>query len=156
MKRTDTNRKRLHQIALAIGMLLFGFTGCAQIRLPAIDPTGNRIFLPGTNSTQLLTPGTVNGGLFSGGGTGLFNGGGLFNSGIGTPPPVVSGQSFDTQPVLPAFTRAQTPEACVSAPTTGTNQRRCCLIPKPKKTRGSQGEIIMLSLIHISEPTRPY
>lgn len=31
--------------------------GCAQIRLPRIDPSGNSVFLPGNASTQFLLPG---------------------------------------------------------------------------------------------------
>ncbi|MFO0033974.1 MAG: hypothetical protein ACK55S_02025 [Planctomycetota bacterium] len=30
-----------------------------QVQVPAIDPSGNQIFLPPGNSTNLLTPGTV-------------------------------------------------------------------------------------------------
>ncbi|MFT7633219.1 MAG: hypothetical protein ACI87E_004274, partial [Mariniblastus sp.] len=36
-----------------VASLVMSF-GCAQLRLPAIDPTGTGIFRPG--STQLLTP----------------------------------------------------------------------------------------------------
>ena len=48
-------------ISLVLASCLMFVAGCAQIRLPAIDPTGNRIFLPAPNSTQLLTPGSIAG-----------------------------------------------------------------------------------------------
>ena len=44
-------------IALVISMLLF-YVGCRSAGLPAIDPTGNRIFLPSGNSTSLLSGGS--------------------------------------------------------------------------------------------------
>ncbi|GIW97759.1 MAG: hypothetical protein KatS3mg111_1092 [Pirellulaceae bacterium] len=43
-------------VAICLGLALLLTGGCAQLRLPQIDPTGQRIFLPPPNSTQLTLP----------------------------------------------------------------------------------------------------
>jgi hypothetical protein len=45
-------------LALALGMGLLGnmLTGCSGVRLPAIDPSGERFFLPSGSYTTLNTP----------------------------------------------------------------------------------------------------
>src|SRR5262245_9149058 len=40
----------------ALALWLVVLAGCAPIRLPAIDPTGERIFLPAPASTTLALP----------------------------------------------------------------------------------------------------
>ena len=49
---------------IAIGLSTLGIlfaAGCAQFRLPAIDPSGERIFLPADSYTTLVTPSLVPG-----------------------------------------------------------------------------------------------
>jgi uncharacterized repeat protein (TIGR01451 family) len=55
---TQTSRR------LLLGMTLLGLfliTGCSHLRIPSIDPTGNRIFAP-AGGTTLLTPASTKGG----------------------------------------------------------------------------------------------
>ena len=107
-------------IAICVWIVATLTTGCARLRLPAIDPTGQRIFLPGNNSTSILSPRS--------GGIAGFN---------ADRPPV---------PVQPAFTRPADPPPCDAPQTQSRRHRdRQYLIPKPdlNPSRGQSGEIIM-------------
>lgn len=57
-------RATLALITLLALCALFLFTGCARLQLPAIDPSGSRIFLPLPNTTQLAVPSTRSDGGF--------------------------------------------------------------------------------------------
>lgn len=50
-----TRRRSAWTLGLMVA-LLFGATGCQSVRLPAIDPSGQRIFLPPPASTTLVPP----------------------------------------------------------------------------------------------------
>ncbi len=125
----------------------------AQIRLPAIDPSGNRIFLPAEQSTSLLGP---------------FNqGGGLFGHHRNSPPPATptaanSGGLFSglrnlhhnnnqgfTAPTQPAFTHPAPVAPCNNPLDPNCGQRAVGagqhLIPKADeaRSRGAAGEIVM-------------
>ncbi len=76
---------------MLIAPVLLVSGGCANLRLPAIDPTGSRLFLPNPNYTTLARDGflsRLHGGANTGLGTGIagggFNTGGLGIGGLGT------------------------------------------------------------------------
>ena len=105
------------RIAVAIWLLIATLPGCQRLRIPQIDPTGNRIFLPAPNTTTILTPG------------------------------LVARENRDPRPnfpVQPAFTFPTQPDACC-APKAATSNGRQYIIPKSRRypTRGQLGEIIM-------------
>ena len=107
-------------IAIVFWIVAIAMPGCARLRLPAIDPTGERIFLPRPNSTSILTPRSV-------------------STDAAEP-------NRPAVPVQPAFTRATEPEACCNNPSrTRRHGNRQYLIPKPSlnPTRGQSGEIIL-------------
>lgn len=139
-------------IALTIWVLLFS-AGCRSVRLPAIDPSGNRVFLPSGNTTSWLAGGTPGEG---GCCLGLdclkspFSGcKGLDSSCFGLL------NSPAQPPVEPAFTQPpQPPSCCDQCGKKGCfggcvlsqfGHKKQHLIPNPRgyKTRGQQGEIIM-------------
>ena len=122
--------------------------GCARLQLPAFDPTGNRIFSPRPNSTQILTPCTTRGRLswtksiaFSierrngwdfPAGTSCYR--------LSQPPPTPK------YPVEPAFQHPADPPPC-NQPWLGQNQLKQVkhIVPTPSrfKTTGQKGQIIM-------------
>ncbi len=130
-------------IASALLALLVLQLGCAQCRIPAIDPTGSRIFLPRGNSTQILTPRAAR------------------NNAVANPllvaqNPVFQPQPFSTPPqspvapattpqfpIQPAFTQPPTPPPC-DAPVVATEKKQR-LVPKIDgvKTAGQRGQIII-------------
>ena len=130
------------------GLMLFLYSNTAsgQIRLPAIDPSGNRIFLPNANTT-LLTPnsaaqnaltnplrqgtGTVGSGVFSQRGLNPFGN-------VSTPRNI--GRSG------PAFTQPRRAPACGSSGCLeDQKQSKKHFVPNmdERKTAGQQGEILM-------------
>ncbi len=91
-------------------------SGCVQLRLPQIDPTGNSIFLPPGYSTELLTPGSVanrNNPLRQNPfGQRPLRGNGLPSGVLGppvTPAPAIPQNNY---PVPPAFTHPADPPPC--------------------------------------------
>ena len=103
---------------LSLVIVLLLFSGCARLRLPAIDPTGQRIFLPRPNSTSILTPRSAD----------------------------IADPARPSAPVEPAFTRPLAPESCCPTATgNSTSGNRRYLIPQPSRnpTRGQTGEIIL-------------
>ena len=107
--------------AVAALLLLLGTTtaGCQRLRLPQIDPTGNRIFLPAPNTTTILTPNLVS------------------NDGNSSVPRT----NF---PVVPAFNQAAQPDpCCATGGKSATGKQH--LIPSPRRypTNGQLGEIIL-------------
>lgn len=104
-------------MALAILLMTAVLPGCQRLRIPQIDPTGNRIFLPAPNTTAILTPGLV------------ANEGSAPRSNL---------------PIEPAFSQAPDPSSCC-APATNTTTGRQHLIPNPRRypSRGESGEIVM-------------
>ncbi len=146
------NRQRWKVALLAAVFVAHASLALGQIRLPAIDPTGNRIFLPAPNSSNLLLPGTSQGGLF-----------GHHRNTPATPAsaPATGGNPLQrifghhqagggTAPATPAFTHPADPAPCHSCGQPGCNGQHCGankkhLVPKPPiaPTRGQLGEIIM-------------
>lgn len=131
---------------IAWGFLLAAIwlAGCSSVRLPAIDPTGNRIFLPAPNSTSLLTPGKL--GHHHRRNPNPFGPANASFQASPLPPtpaaPIVSG------PVGPAYQNPAPPESCCTGDGTGCQFRtrnHKHVIPKPGgfKTAGNRGEIIM-------------
>lgn len=60
------NLRRCH-VGLSLALLVVAtslLAGCANLRFPRIDPSGNSIFLPAPNSTGLIRPGQQNNGGF--------------------------------------------------------------------------------------------
>ena len=133
----------------------------AQIRLPAIDPSGNRIFLPSPNNTTLLTPNSANqNALGNPLRPGLFGQGAIFGRNqVTTQPPV---QTPTPQPTFlapaqprpnnfvgtnngPAFRHPQTPPPCGTGFSDGRRQSKKHYIPDPRsrKTSGQRGQILM-------------
>lgn len=53
-----STKKRTAIAAWALALFVMATAGCAQLRLPRIDPSGNSIFLPGNASTQFILPGS--------------------------------------------------------------------------------------------------
>lgn len=158
-------RSQFRSLAL---LLMIGFAlslqtaaARAQIRLPAIDPSGNRIFLPAPNSTTLLTPNSaaqnsLNGpprpGLF-GQGAPFFNGRRQFQPPVQQPVPqptfIAPAQprpnNFVQPSRGPAFQHPPTPPPCGTGFTDGRGQQKKHFIPDPngRKTSGQRGQILM-------------
>ncbi len=161
MRCHPTARTSIMLSVLLMSWLTFA-AGCAQIRLPAIDPTGNRIFLPAPNATQLLVPGTV-----SGNGSACLDGSCLnrlrgrqtgFNT---TLPAAVSPGTPTLQPFIvppqqnsvsatprvqtsPAFQHPVDPPPC-NGRVSNRSRSKKHMIPDPRgiKSIGARGEIIM-------------
>ena len=90
-EKTVVGKARAILFVMLIAPVLLVSGGCANLRLPAIDPSGSRLFLPQPNFTTLARDGFLSrlhggangGGLLGnglGGGTTGFNTGGLGNS----------------------------------------------------------------------------
>ena len=112
-------------------LLVFMQVGCAQLRLPAIDPLGRQLFLP-QRSTQILgnplRPTQAPTGAFQ-------------------PPSFSQAQSQAQRQGLqtqPAFQQPATPPPCDGSDVRRRTKKKH-FIPNPtdKKTRGELGEIIM-------------
>lgn len=128
-----------------------------QIRLPAIDPSGNRIFLPAPNSTTLLTPNSANQNALSNPlRPGSFGQGATFNNNgtqIQQPPPQPTflapaqprPNNFVRPHQGPAFRHPPTPPPCGSGFADGRRQQKKHFIPDPTehKTAGQKGQILM-------------
>ncbi len=139
-------------VALVFATLLVVDPLRAQIQLPAIDPTGNRVFLPLPNTTQLLTPASARGGWLghhrgnqavapvappSGHGLGALPG----HQGMGT-----------AAAATPAFTHPPDAPTCGGCGQPGCRGGNCLrksdgrhIIPRPSlpTSQGKLGEIIM-------------
>lgn len=130
------SKKWMHSVVILSNvLLLIMLSGCAQLRLPAIDPLGRDVFLPAPNSTGLLTsgnpainplrPGQPNNPVFQ--------------------PPSFSGNQPPTPrfPVQPAFQPPAVPPPCDG--TAVQNTSRKYLIPDPlgAKSPGQNGQIIL-------------
>ena len=105
-------------IAISLWIIAVALPGCARLRLPAIDPTGERIFLPRPNGTSILTPRSAN------------------IADPGRPPASIQ----------PAFTRAPNPASCCGNQAQPRRHGdRQHLIPNASRnpTRGQLGEIIL-------------
>ena len=88
-------------------MLVASIAGCAQLRVPQIDPMGRTIFLPAPNSTQILTPGLSRGAVPS---TPMVQAPAGFQSVPGNIPPVQGIQSdpaFTPPPRVPSCANGQ-------------------------------------------------
>lgn len=142
-----TIRTRFLAALLAAAAFVFwGSLGeaSAQFRFPAIDPSGNRIFLPRPNSTTLLTPNsasqnTVGNPLRPGGfGSGVFSGGTGSVNPLTSQPPVAGRQG-------PAFTQPADPPPCGTGYGDPRGMKKKTYVPNPneRKTRGQQGQILM-------------
>jgi len=141
---------RLGWVLLAGCLCLLAGRATAQIQLPAIDPTGNRIFLPPGQTTPLLGPGSA--------GTGLF---GHHRSNVPAAPASSSNPFANwfghgqraAPPAQPAFTHPPDPPSCNSCGLPGCRGGAACGLGKPKQhiiprptgplDRGRSGEIIM-------------
>jgi uncharacterized repeat protein (TIGR01451 family) len=100
---------------IALGQALLGIllvTGCAQFRLPAIDPTGQQIFLPGENYTTLVAPALVPG---------------MPEPAYQNPPPVPAcGTAPPPAPIVPWARQASCPRGCgIAGPSCGACQPSC-------------------------------
>lgn len=121
-------------------MLILQF-GCSQLRVPAIDPSGSRIFLPRGNSTQILTPRAA-----------------ARNSASTNPLRIAQNPAFQPQPftapqppavaapqypIQPAFQHPPTPAPCDAPLVDGKPKKH--LVPKIEglKTAGQRGQIII-------------
>ena len=143
-------------IVICLSGLMFSlFSGVAagQIRLPAIDPSGNRIFLP-NQSTTLLTPNsaaqnTLTNPLRQGTiGSGVFSQQGSFGQ---VPRPAAQLNPFagsatrNTTPSGPAFTQPRRPAICGSGCEEDRRQKKKHFVPNmdERKTSGQRGQILM-------------
>ena len=141
-------------ISILLSSCLSLAAGCAQIRLPAIDPTGNRIFLPAGNSTQLLLPGSV-----SSSGNACLDGSCLSRlrgrqTGFNTSLPTASAQVPTTlqppvvatpqRPATAAFQHPADPPPCNGVAQTRRKPKQT-ILPDPNgvKSAGARGELIM-------------
>ncbi len=128
----------------------------AQIRLPAIDPSGNRIFLPAPNSTTLLTPNSAfQNALNNPLRPGLFGQGAFFNNGPRIQQPIPQPtflapaqprpNNFVRPNPGPAFRHPRTPPPCGTGFGNGRGQQKRHFVPDPRarKTTGQKGQILM-------------
>ena len=128
-------RKIVWHLGLLTGLAVL-LAGCSQLQLPAIDPTGSRVFLPSPYTTSLLTPGNSTNPTISPFGNqnrsqfGVLPGAGGFTSG--------------GAPLQPAFTQPAAVRPC-GARACNNQTRRKHIIPNPDraKSRGELGEIIL-------------
>ncbi len=104
-------------MAVTVWLIVVSLTGCARLQFPAIDPTGERIFLPAPNSTTILTPNVAR-------------------------DPLANSPSASL-PTQPAFSRPADPPDCCGGPAKYQSPRH--VIPKPSAhpSRGQSGEIIL-------------
>ena len=118
LKRNNINTRIVIAVWL-YGLVSIAFAGCARLRIPQIDPTGNRIFLPAPNTTAVLAPNLVRNAERNPASAGV--------------------------PVQPAFMRALEPVSCCGESRTSNGTGRRHVIPKPSRypTRGQMGEIIL-------------
>ena len=126
-----------------VAMLLLLHSGCAQCRLPAIDPTGSSVFQPG--GTQLLTPGAAraNSGAVSQFGQPVVASP-VFQPQPFTPPPVAIPQTPRAQnPGGPAFQHPATPPPCNGQAITKTKRKTYVPDVTRRKSPGKNGQIIM-------------
>ena len=116
--------------------LLVLLAGCSQLQLPAIDPTGSRIFLPSPYSTSLLAPGNLTNPATVPYGTQPRQQFGVL--------PGAPGITSSQVPLQPAFTQPPPIHPCGSSGCRTTKTRKH-YIPNPEvaKSRGELGEIIM-------------
>ena len=128
-------RKIIWHLGILTGLTVL-LAGCSQLQLPAIDPTGTRIFLPSPYATSLLTPGTANT-------QGVVPFGPQNGSQFGVLPGAAGFQSGQA-PLQPAFTQPAAVRPCGTGACNNHNARKH-VIPNPNraKTRGELGEIIM-------------
>ena len=128
----------------------------AQIRLPAIDPSGNRIFLPTPNSTTLLTPNSAaQNSLNNPLRPGLFGQGATFNNQPQVQQPVPQPtflapaqprpRSLAQPSQGPAFRHPATPPPCGTGFGDGRKQKKKHYVPdlNERKTAGQKGQILM-------------
>jgi len=147
-------------VTICFAISLQAVAAHAQIRLPAIDPSGNRIFLPAPNNTTLLTPNSAaQNALNNPLRPGQFGQGAPFGFGQQAGPPV---QQPTPQPTFlapaqprpnnylqpkqgPAFRHPQTPPPCGTGFADGRRQSKKHYIPDPRerKTSGQKGQILM-------------
>ena len=127
--------KHFPVMGLLAVLLLVLAPGCARLRLPAIDPTGQRVFLPYPNSTSILTP----------------------RSAVAPRTPLVGGIG-QTQPIgnmPPAYQHPVRPEPCKTRP--GCLAQRNQWGPPPGgrllRRPGREGEIIMTPATIIARST---
>ncbi len=129
-----------HRCTILLLFALIMLSGCCQLRLPAIDPSGNRIFLPAT--TELLTPGTTTGTVL--GLNPLRRQADASAGGIYQPAPFQNQPAPTPQyPVQPAFQNPPDPPPC-NQPVASRHEKKH-LIPKTTgpKTAGQNGQILM-------------
>jgi len=147
---------------LGLMLLLVSSSATGQIRLPAIDPSGNRIFLP-NSSTTLLTPNSAARNALTNPlrqGTGTVGSGVFPQQGFGTnfqqgtvPRPAARFNPFGNVSTPrnigrtgPAFTQPRRAPACGSSECLeDQKQSKKHFIPNmdERKTAGQQGEILM-------------
>ncbi len=130
-------------------LLLANSAGCARLQLPAIDPSGNQLFLPGS-STQLLTPRSSGGGCLGlkslCGGKQPSYGDTFQPAPFSQPAPIAPPQ----YPVQPAYQHPADPPPCDGKSSCGkthhlAGHKKQHVIPKidGHKTPGQNGQIIM-------------
>ncbi len=130
-------------IVSVIAVLAILQTGCAQIRVPAIDPTGSSVFRPGC--TQLLSPRAArsNPGVVDQFGQPVATNP-VFQPQPFTPLSVGVPQSTGTQcPVQPAFQHPATPPPCYGPATTKKSKKTYVPDVTGDKSPGKNGQIIM-------------
>lgn len=140
-------RIQLNRIIDARRLIVIGFvalmmlqTGCAQIRLPAIDPTGNGIFLPAPNNTQLLGPAAKSGCKL---GCNPLRARQNARNPVFQPQPFSTPQTAAAQyPVQPAFQHPATPPPCYG-PAAKTKKKHLIPSVTGSKSPGQRGQIIM-------------
>ncbi len=150
---TQTILKRWFQRCIVIGLaaILTSQLGCAQLRLPAIDPTGNQIFRPG--GTQLLTPGATRSSVFGQNQFAQPNNGPLNGFSRTGANPILQPQPFSAPPAItnasqypiqPAFQHPATPPPC-NEPIGARRKTKKTQIPNVTGTKspGQNGQIIM-------------
>lgn len=135
----NRNRRSIVWHITFIAGLVFLLGGCSRIQIPAIDPTGTRIFLPAPYSTTILPPGA------------RANPNSVpYGQQPRTPfgvLPGANGLSPSQAPLQPAFTQPTAPPPCVypnNGCYSGTTARKHIIPDSSRcKTRGQMGEIIM-------------
>ena len=116
-------RKIIWHLGILTGLTVL-LAGCSQLQLPAIDPTGTRIFLPSPYATSLLTPGTANT-------QGVVPFGPQNGSQFGVLPGAAGFQSGQA-PLQPAFTQPAAVRPCGTGACNNHNARKH-VIPNPNR-----------------------
>ena len=139
---------------IALCLLPVLASGCARLRVPRIDPTGNSIFLPAPNATQFLLPGSTPGASNSGNlppqpPPGLFQPAPANQAGAAAaiqPVPAPTGISPvrlapANQIIEPAFQAPPVPPPC----NPGLIEQKKHLIPDPNRSLkpGQAGQLVM-------------